>query len=57
MIFKKKSFSNKGICLKKIFVSPFKKFNSVKKNQSVKQMYSVKDELYFQFSFATNEHV
>ena len=47
--------------LKKIFASPFKKFNSAKKNllcekiHSVKQTHSVKD--YFQFSFATNEQV
>ena len=43
-----------------IFVSTFKKNNSVKKIsfckkiRSVKQTHSVKDELYFQFSFATN---
>ena len=44
-----------------MFVSPFKKFNSVKKKSlckkihSLKQTHSVKDQFYFQFSFATNE--
>ena len=56
-------FPEKVICSKQIFVSPFKKFNSVKKNSlckkiySVKQTHSVKHEFYFQFSFATNEQV
>ena len=56
-------FPKKVICSKQIFVSPFKKFNSVKKNSlckkfhSLKQAHSVKDEFYFQFSFATNEQV
>ena len=56
-------FSNKVIYLKNIFVSPFKKFNPVKKNSlcekinSVEQTHSVKDDFYFQFSFATNEQV
>ena len=56
-------FSNKVICLKLIFVSPFKKSNSVKKNSlyikvhSLKQTHSVEHEFYFQFSFATNEQV
>ena len=46
-----------------LFTSPFKKFNSVKKNplckkiHFVKQTHSLKDEFYFQFSFATNEQV
>ena len=50
-------------CKKRIFVSPFKKFNSVKKNflckkmHPLKQTHSVKLEFYFQFSFATNEQV
>ena len=44
-----------------MFVSPFKKCNSVKKRSlckkiySVKQAHSVNNEFYFQFSFATNE--
>ena len=45
-------------------LSPFKTFNSektknslCKKLHSVKQTHSVKDEFYFQFSFATNEQV
>ena len=56
-------FSKKVICLKQIYVSLFKKFNSVKKKSlckkihSVKQTHSVKHEFYFQFSFATNERV
>ena len=56
-------YKNFIICSKKIFVSLFKKFNSVKKNHFVKifipfkQTRSVKDEFYFQFSFATNEQV
>ena len=44
--------------------SPFKKFNSIKKKiRSVKifilfkQAHSVKDQFYFQFSFATNEQI
>ena len=56
-------FSNRVIYSKSIFVTPFKKFNSVKKNSlckkihSVRQNHSIKDEFYFQFSFATNEQV
>ena len=34
-----------------------KKNSLCKKIHSVKQTYSVKDEFYFQFSFATNEQV
>ena len=33
------------------------KISPCKKNHSVKQTHSVKDEFYFQFSFATNEQV
>ena len=46
-----------------MFVSPFKKFNSIKKNSlykkinSVNETHSVKDEFYFQFSFATNKQI
>ena len=36
---------------KQIFVYLFKKFNSVKKK------FTLKDEFYFQFSFARNEQV
>ena len=56
-------FPNKNIYLNELFVSPFKKFNSVekislgKKIHSVKQTHSVKDKFYFEFSFATNEQV
>ena len=56
-------FSNRVMYSKKIFLSPFKKFNSVKKNHSVKifilfkQTHSVQNEFYFQFSFTTNEQV
>ena len=58
-------FSNKVVCSKWIFVlyPPFKKFNFVKKNHSVKifilfkQAHSVKHEFYFQCSFAMNEQV
>ena len=63
MTFTKKFFSKKVVCLKSVFVSPFKKFNSVKKNllcekiHSLKQTHSVKQNFYFQFSFATNEQV
>ena len=45
------------------FVCPFKnlillkKRSFCKKSHSVKQTYSVKDKLYFQLSFATNEQV
>ena len=34
-----------------------KKVDPVKKIHSVKRTHFVKDELYFQFGFATNEHV
>ena len=46
-------FPQKVIYLKEIFVYPFKKFNSVKKNSlgknnhSLKQTHSVKHEFYF----------
>ena len=46
-----------------MFVSPFKKFNSVKENslcikiRSLKQTHYVVHEFYFLFSFATNEQV
>ena len=55
-------FSNKVIYSNKIFVSPFKnltlfKKNSLCKNILFKQSHSVKDEFYFQFSFATKEQV
>ena len=64
MIFRKSFFFlKKVICLKEIFVSLFKKFNSVKNNSlykkihPVKQTHFVKREFYFQFSFATNKQV
>ena len=44
-------FSNKVMYSKQIFVYLFKKFNSVKKK------FTLKDEFYFQFSFARNEQV
>ena len=61
--FYKKNFSKKVVCLKSVFVSLSKKFNSVKKNllcekiHSLKQTHSAKQNFYFQFSFATNEQV
>ena len=63
MVFRKAFLSNKGILFFQITVSPFKKFNPVKKKSlckrihSIKQTHSVKDEFDFQFSFATNEQV
>ena len=54
-------FSNGVIHLKNIFVSPFKKFIPVKESSLYKKIYSVrhthsvKDEFYFQFSFAINK--
>ena len=58
---KKFFFSNGVIHLKNIFVSPFKKFIPVKESSLYKKIYSVrhthsvKDEFYFQFSFAINK--
>ena len=46
-----------------MFVSPFKKINSVKKKFTLRNntfclnTHSVKNEFYFQFSFAANEQV
>ena len=56
-------FKKSCLCKINIFVSPFKKFNSVKKTSSVKNSilkkltHSVKHECYYQFRFATNEQV
>ena len=50
-------FSKRNIWFKYISASPFKKFNSVKKNPPCKKKHSGKHEFYFQFSFATNEQV
>ena len=60
-IFLSKKNSNNVIYLRQVFVSPFIKFNSVKKKIHsvkklilfVKQTHSVKDKFHFQFSFVT----
>ena len=44
-------FSNKGICWKQIFVSPFKKFDSVKKKSLCKPNAFCKRWILFSFQF------